>query len=65
MTSVKQLRARAQLCRDRARTARNPISRANFLAFAEEYERQAGRTVQRTRGTAEARGDYTSLPAGL
>lgn len=52
MTSAKQLRARAQLCRERARTARNPISRANFQAFAEEYEKRANLVAQRMQGAA-------------
>jgi hypothetical protein len=44
MASAKQLCEREKLCRERAKTARNPTSRANFLAFADEYRRQAGRS---------------------
>lgn len=41
MASAKQLREREKLCRERAESARNPISRANFLALADEYRCQA------------------------
>lgn len=43
MASAKQLREREKLCRERAETARNPTSRANFLALADEYRRHAER----------------------
>lgn len=56
MKSATQLRARAQLCYERARTARNRMSRANFLAFAEEYERQAEEASRRARADVTPNG---------
>ena len=43
MATENQLREREKLCRERAETARDSISRANFLALADEYARQAER----------------------
>lgn len=51
MPSVRQLRERARLCRQRAEVARSIISRANFLAFAREYERLATTAEERERYT--------------
>lgn len=51
LPSVRQLRERARLCRQRAEVARSIISRANFLAFAREYERLATSAEERERDT--------------
>jgi hypothetical protein len=63
MTSARQLYARALLCRERARTAANAISRANFVAFAAEYERQAAQIEPRFPKALRARSSMISYDA--
>lgn len=44
MRTAEQLREHERLCRARAETARDPISRANFLALAYRFRREAEHT---------------------